>query len=99
MSVIDTCQIEVRTDVSNRTSFGYSDTEKDRIEFLETGNGTLNDIKRLFADDKIRFCVFCLEYLQPGFVEKVKKYILITMVGPSVPPLKKARSSGQRQGS
>jgi hypothetical protein len=79
------------------TSFGYSDTEKDRVEFLETGNGTLNDIKRLFADDKIRFCVFCLEYLQPGFVEKVKKYILITMVGPSVPPLKKARSSGQRQ--
>ena len=86
------------TDVSYRTSFGYSDTEKDRIESLETGNGTLNDIKRLFAADKIRFCVFCLEYLQPGFVEKVKKFILITMVGANVPPLKKARSSGQRQG-
>lgn len=78
--------------------FGYSDTEKDKLLFIDAGRGGgLEKVKTFFEKDRIRFCVYAMNYKPPACVETVKKYILITMVGSNVPPLKKARSGGHRQ--
>jgi len=74
----------------------YVPGKKDDVDLIETGTGGVESLKKRFPSDHIYFCMVRVE--TPGNVnDTVKKYVLVTLVGNNVPPLQKARSSGQRQ--
>jgi len=70
--------------------------KKDEVEFLETGKGGLDTLRRLFPTDRIIYAMFTLK-VPTTARESITKYILLSLVGSQVKPLQKARSGGQRQ--
>jgi len=78
----------------------YVKDKKDHIEFIAAGNDGIKGLKEKFPSDRIFFSVLRLPSTegQGVLASSVQKIVLLTLIGPQVKPLEKARSSGQRQG-
>jgi len=76
----------------NWVMFGY---EQNDIVLSKTGTGGLDELKTHLPEDKIVYAV--LEISVKGDTYNPIKYMLITWIGPQVPPgVGKARSAGHR---
>jgi hypothetical protein len=74
----------------------YVQGKKDEVELVKTGGGGVEGLRREFPTDRIFYALFTT-ILRTSTGEPISKFILITMIGASVPPLQKARSSAQRK--
>lgn len=75
----------------------YVEGKKDEVELIGTGGGGVQGLRAQFPRDRIYFCLLTMKLQATGSRDKVTKYIVVTLIGPDVKPLQKARSGGQRQ--
>jgi hypothetical protein len=73
----------------------YTLGKKDEIEMVTTGKGGIDGLKQHFPKDRIYYALMSMNF--KTIVGNQLKTILVTMIGPDVPPLQKARSSAQRK--
>eukprot|EP01091_Cochliopodium_minus_P007464 TRINITY_DN1734_c1_g2_i1.p1 TRINITY_DN1734_c1_g2~~TRINITY_DN1734_c1_g2_i1.p1 ORF type:complete len:409 (+),score=150.23 TRINITY_DN1734_c1_g2_i1:29-1255(+) len=67
----------------------YSKTENGVIELVESGTGGAEELAKRYPEDRIFFCPISVP------VKPNPKFVLVTCVGPNVPPLQKARCTGE----
>jgi len=76
--------------------FGYSDRET--LVFKQVGSGDIGSLKEFFDPNEINFALFSFTFVpETGESDKMTKNLLISMVGDSVSPMHKAKSSGHRE--
>jgi len=77
----------------------YIKDKKDHVELVATGTGGADTLREQFPEDRIFFSILRIQSAegQGILASTVQKIVLLTMIGPKVKPLEKARSSGQRQ--
>ncbi|KAL6076894.1 Coactosin-like protein [Balamuthia mandrillaris] len=75
----------------------YVEGKKDEVELVGTGSGGVEGLRNQFPTNRIYFCVLSLDYHAQGTRDTITKYCFVTLIGPEVKPLQKARSGGQRQ--
>jgi len=73
----------------------YVQGKKDEVEMVTTGKGGIDGLKGHFPKDRIFYALLSMSV--KTIVGPQLKNILVTMIGPDVPPLQKARSSAQRK--
>jgi len=73
----------------------YVQGKKDEVEMVTTGKGGIEGLKQHFPKDRIYYALLSMSF--KTIVGTQLKNILVTMIGPDVPPLQKARSSAQRK--
>jgi hypothetical protein len=71
--------------------------KKDEVELVTTGSNGIDGLKEHFPEDRIFYGLLCIKLKTTAGPDFIKKFILVTMIGASVPPLQKARSSAQRK--
>jgi hypothetical protein len=74
----------------------YVKDSKDEVEILETGSGGIEALQSRFPTDRIFFVMVSI-HLTTTDKGTITKFVLLTLVGPQVKPLQKARSGGQRE--
>jgi len=80
---------------ANWCLFGYSDRET--LVFKQVGSGDIGSLKEFFDPNEINFALFSFTFVpEDGDCDKLTKNLLISMVGDSVAPMWKAKSSGHR---
>jgi len=68
----------------------------DEAQLVRTGSGGVAALRREFPSDRVYFVLLTLHYVSNSSRDTITKFILVTLIGPEVKPLQKARSSGQR---
>jgi len=80
---------------ANWCLFGYSDRES--LVFKGVGTGDIGLLKEFFNPNEINYALFSFTFVpETGESDKMTKNLLISMVGDSVAPMMKAKSSGHR---
>jgi len=74
-----------------------SKEKKDEVELVTTGSAGIDGLRDNFPQDRIFYGLLCIKLKTSAGPDYIKKFILVTMIGASVPPLQKARSSAQRK--
>jgi len=73
----------------------YVQGKKDEVEMVTTGTGGIDGLKQHFPKDRIFYGLLSTSF--KTIAGNQLKNTLVTMIGPDVPPLQKARSSAQRK--
>lgn len=88
----------IKSLISEENDYVVLGDSKDQITVISSGKGQLEEVKKYFEDDNVRYAV--LSYKVVEVVDDVdytrSKNIFISWTGPNVKPLAKARSSQQR---
>lgn len=88
----------IKSLVSEENDYVVLGDSKDQITVIASGKGQLEEVKKYFEDDNVRYAI--LSYKVVEVVDDVdytrSKNIFISWTGPNVKPLAKARSSQQR---
>jgi len=79
----------VHTSKQDWTILSYVRGQKSHIELIATGSGGVEGLKPHWPADRIYYCVVRL-------MGEQEKIVLLTLIGPEVKPMEKARSGVQR---
>jgi len=77
-------------------ALAYVEGKKDEIELVGSGSG-MAALRAMYPAGRVFFCAVATDCQTTGSREKVKKFTVVTLIGPDVKPLQKAKSAGQRQ--
>jgi hypothetical protein len=79
------------------TIFAYVKNKKDEIENILSGDGGFETLAQNWPPpDRVYFCYVSIIYTASDGFEQ-NKFILVTLIGSEVPPLSRARTSGQKK--
>jgi len=78
----------------NWAHISYVPGTKDEVQLVSVGQGGLDTLKGELKDNQISFCVVTFQV--PETTNVTTKYVLLTWVPESTPPLQKARSGSHR---
>jgi len=93
------CEIGLKSVMDGQADWAilaYVKGKKDEVEMVTTGKGGIDGLKPHFPKDRIFYALLAMSF-KTVMGDSIKKYVLVTMIGPEVPPLQKARSSAQRK--
>jgi len=89
------CLEDLRTNKNGITWVLMGYNSQSELELLGSGSGGFDAVKEKFPEDDVRYAV--VEVVVKGDTYNAVKYVLITWIGPKVPPgQSKARCSGHR---
>jgi len=87
--------LKVKNGQANWCLFGYSDRES--LVFKQVGSGNIGSLKDFFEPTEINYALFSFTFVpESGESNEMTKNLLISMIGESVAPMMKAKSSGHR---